>query len=129
MSITDTDDNSETKAFAGGNATDKDHQPNSMADTEEVKKASSKSNDGEEKEEAAEITNTVTNEEEAEEEEAQSFYFNGKYYDTFQEMVDAKRDRNRRVLERSGATDAAQAFRATASAASADGMYYFVNCF
>ena len=114
MSITDTtDDNTKTKAFAGGNATDKDHQPTSMADTEEVKKASSKSTaNAEEKEEATE----------EEEEETQVFPFDGKNYPTYKEMVDAKRGRNRKVLEESGLLEAKAVI--DAEHAVEEGMYF-----
>ena len=43
MSITDYTSDDNTKTTVGGNATDKDHQPNSMADTEERNKYNRKS--------------------------------------------------------------------------------------
>ena len=115
MSITDTTDDN-TKTSVGGNTTDKDHQHNSTNDMEETKKAASKSTDGDQTEVAAELTNTVTEEEE---EEAQVFTFDGKNYDTYQGMVDAKRERNLGVLARTAEAKAA----IDAACAAEDGMY------
>ena len=51
-------------------------------------------------------TNNVAASDEEEEPVAQTFAFNGQNYDTYQEMVDAKRQRNRDVLASSGLLEA-----------------------